>query len=169
MSQPRIHATINSKPEGIGLRHAFLRLLRQSGDRARYLEPDIGVELARQRGVEIMAGKLGLRPVDHANRALQARVKQSLAQLGRLRLAQVDKEFPDSAVPAQALVAVAMRRADLLDLHLAVPIRGSRYRAAIGAKSDQRRLLAEAVAAELADIDLFANEAHFRRRRVADM
>ena len=71
-------------------------------------EPHICVELLRQRGIEIVAGELGLRVVDHADRALQARVSKTRAQLRRAPFPQVHQESVDAAVAAEPLVAVAV-------------------------------------------------------------
>src|SRR3954470_13630004 len=63
-----------SNPERIGLRHALPLLHRQRRHRAGLLEPNICIELVRQRSIEIVARKLGLRPIDHADGALQPRI-----------------------------------------------------------------------------------------------
>src|SRR5678816_987836 len=41
---------------------------------AGFIEMDHGIELVRERRVEIMACALGIRPVNHANRALEPSV-----------------------------------------------------------------------------------------------
>ena len=54
-----------------------LELVR--GDRfdgARLIEPDVLVELVGQDRVEIVAGELSLRPIDHADGALEPRRHQ---------------------------------------------------------------------------------------------
>lgn len=68
-----------------------------------------------------------------------------------------------------ALVAVAMRRPHALDLHVAAPVGGGRHRAGVRAKTDQCRLIAKPLSAELADVQLFADDAHFGVTGVAYM
>ena len=46
---------------------------------------------------------------------------------------------------------------------------GSRDGAGVGAEADQRRLLAEALAAELADVQLVADDAHLGVAGIADV
>ncbi|MNT80402.1 hypothetical protein D3C72_2198530 [compost metagenome] len=66
------------------------------------------------------------------------------------------------------LPAVAARRTDFLDLHVAVPVIGGGHLAAVGGHADQHRVVPESAAAELTDIEL-AFPAHFRGGRIADM
>src|SRR5439155_1042635 len=50
--------------------------LRQGVDRRRLVEPDVLVELHRQHRLEVVALQLGVGPVHHADRALDARLHQ---------------------------------------------------------------------------------------------
>src|SRR5258708_16148589 len=60
---PVIARPLDSEGIRIGKARALLGLQRR--DRPGLVEPDVFVELTRQNGLEIMALKLGLRPVDH--------------------------------------------------------------------------------------------------------
>src|SRR5436190_428614 len=70
---------------------------------------------------------------------------------------------------AEPLVAVAMGSPHALYFHIAAPFRGCRHRAGVGAEADQRGLIAEALATELADVELIADLAHVSIARVADV
>src|SRR3546814_497782 len=65
-----------SEPERIGVRHRLRPTARQLRDGPRLVEPDIVVELKRQRRLEIMASALCLRPVDDADRPLEQDLRQ---------------------------------------------------------------------------------------------
>jgi hypothetical protein len=61
-----------SESERIGIRQTFQRPGLGWRDRAGFVEPDIFIELLRQNRLEIMAGELRFRAVDHADRAFSA-------------------------------------------------------------------------------------------------
>src|SRR5204863_8432986 len=67
------------------------------------------------------------------------------------------------------LVAVAVRWPHLLDLHITVPVRGGSDGAAVRAETDQGTFIAEALTAQLADVELLPHDAHFGVAGVADM
>ena len=67
-------------------------------------------------------------------------------------------EAPDAGVMAEALVAVAVRRTHAPHLHLAAMVR-----------CNQRRTVAEAPAAELADFEFAPHLTHVGVARVADV
>src|SRR5688572_4752554 len=94
------------EPERVSLRHAaeLVGLHRLNG--LRTVEPDILVELLWQDRVEVVAGALGLGPIDHANRPLESRLSQFTAQHGARGLAQRQQECARAGLVAQALVAV---------------------------------------------------------------
>src|SRR5438094_2652187 len=112
----------SSHAEGIGLRHPAdaLRVERAHGPGA--LEPAVLVELPRQHRLEVMAGELGLRPVDHADGALEPRLHELLAHLGVGTPRERQQERGHRRVAALALVALGMRRPHLLHLHRLVPV-----------------------------------------------
>ncbi|MCY1554405.1 hypothetical protein D9M68_909740 [compost metagenome] len=66
------------------------------------------------------------------------------------------------------LPAVAARRTDFLDLHVAVPVIGGGHLAAVGGHADQHRVVPESAAAKLADGEL-AFPANFRGSGIADV
>ena len=110
--------------------------------------------------------QLGVRPVDHADEPFQPGLQQAPAQ--RFVAAEIEQEARKPGIMAEPLIAVAVGRPHALDLHLSVPVGRRRDRAGVGAKADQSSFRTEALAAELANIQLFANHAHFRcsaRRR----
>src|SRR5829696_2453176 len=61
-----------SKPERIGLRHALRMAGRQRRHGPRLLEPDEGVELLGEHGLEVVAVALGLGTIDDADGPLEA-------------------------------------------------------------------------------------------------
>src|SRR5476649_1900548 len=67
-----------SQAEGIGIGHAFYVGSSKGCDRARLVEPDVFVELTRQNSLKIMARKLSLWPIDHADCAFKSRPFQCL-------------------------------------------------------------------------------------------
>src|SRR5438067_738318 len=103
--------------EGIGFFRAFALDRRQRCHGTGLVEPDPGVELAGQDRRRIMAPAFGVRAVDHADEALQPRLRQRLARGLMLALAKVEQEARDPAVMALPLIAVGSRRIDALDLH----------------------------------------------------
>ena len=70
---------------------------------------------------------------------------------------------------AQGLVAVGPRGLDALHFRGAIPVRGRHHRAGVGSEPDQRRLAAEALAAELADVQFAALGAHVGEAGIADV
>src|SRR3954452_3900232 len=143
------------QPKWICLRGTSLRVLRPERRQGRGLvEPDEGVELLRQGGVGVVAHPLGVGPGDDADEALQARLQEAAAE--RLVAPQVEEEGRHARFVAEALIAVAVRGPDALDLHVAVPVAGGGDRARMRAEADQGRLLAEPLAAELTDVQLLA-------------
>ena len=162
---------VNVPPPGSGgeFGNTFGTRCGQRRNGACLVEPEISIELQRQRGVEIMARELCLGPVDHTDRAFEPRIHQAFAQVSRAAFLQIDQKASDAAVAAQALVTVAMRGAHLLDLHRPVPVGCCRDGTAVGAESDQRRLRAELLPAQLTDVEFAAHLTHFSRRRVADV
>ncbi len=68
------------QPERIGLGRAVRTLRRQGSHGVRLFEPDIGVEPVGEDRLEIMAEKLGVGPVDDADRPLEQRLAQGVRQ-----------------------------------------------------------------------------------------
>ena len=56
-----------------------------------------------------------------------------------------------------------MRRPHALDFHVATPIGGRRHGAGVRPEADQCRMIVKSLSAELADVQLFADDAHFGR------
>src|SRR3954469_15120879 len=72
--------------ERVGLGRAEFAVLAERRHGPGLLEPDIGVELVGQHGVEVVAHALRVGSVDHPDRALEPRAGERLAQFGpRLR------------------------------------------------------------------------------------
>src|SRR6478672_9073868 len=65
-----------------GVGDAFALRRRQRLDGAGLVEPYVGVELAGERHAGIVALQLGIRPVDHADEALQPLLGQPALQRG---------------------------------------------------------------------------------------
>src|SRR5262249_2956863 len=68
-----------------------------------------------------------------------------------------------------AFVAFAVRRSHALDFHRSVPVAGCGNSASVGSEADHGSVVAEAFAAELADIKLAPHHPHFGVAGVADM
>ncbi len=110
-----------------------------------------GVELIRQAGVKVVAESLGLGPIDDADEAFQPGAAQAAAQFAR------DVEMQHGARLAGgvelALDAVLARGPHRLHLHRRVPVGRRGDGAGVGAEADQGGLLAEAAAAQLAEVN----------------
>ena len=74
----RLAGMIASHSDGIGVRKSLDFRSVERRHRAGIIEPDVFVELLRQHGLEVLAGKFRLRPVDDADRALQPRLSEAL-------------------------------------------------------------------------------------------
>ena len=122
--------------EGRHGRHAVERC-----DGVALVEPGVLVELPRQYRLEIVAGQLGVGPIDDADGPLQPRPGQPVAH-GTVAM-QWQHERRAAGLVAEALVASGPRGHDVLDLHRPVPVRGGRNRAVVGAEADDVCLLAE--------------------------
>src|SRR3954471_15493402 len=103
--------------ERVGLGRAELAVLAERRHGAGLLEPDIGVELVGQHGVEVVADALRVRPVDDPDCTLEARAGECLAQFGPRLRAPFGQRARDARVPEKALVAVGPGRDDVLDPH----------------------------------------------------
>src|SRR3954468_24796311 len=99
-----------------------------------------------------MAHHLGFGPIYDADKPLEPRFEQTPPQ--RLIPLQVEQERWNACIMTEPLIAVAMRRADTLDLHVAAPVGRRRDRSLVGAEPDQGGLVAEAFATQLADVQL---------------
>jgi hypothetical protein len=73
---------------GDGSRFLISRAKRRDG--FRLVEPDNRIELPRQRGIGVMAEKLGVGAIDHADEAFEARFCQPSAQ--RLIAGEIEQE-----------------------------------------------------------------------------
>src|SRR5207247_8319783 len=67
------------RSEGIGIGHSSRLGVAKGRDSGGAIEPYIFVKLPRQAGLEIVAGKLALRPIDDTDRALEARRQELFA------------------------------------------------------------------------------------------
>src|SRR3712207_2882274 len=70
---------------------------------------------------------------------------------------------------AEPLIAVAVRRANALHLHVAAPVSGGGHGARMRAEADQSGLGAEVLPAKLAYVKLVAHDAHLSVPGIADM
>jgi hypothetical protein len=104
-----------------------------------------------------MAVELGLRPVDHADEAFQARREEIASKLGIAR--QVEQERRDIRVVAEPLEAARQRRAHGHHPHRFVPVVGRRDRAGMRAEADGCAVLPERGATELPQVELAAGGA----------
>src|SRR5204863_610920 len=123
------------EPERVRLGHATQARGVEWRDGARAVEPAVLVELARQHRLEVVARELGLRPVDDADRALEARLGEPAAELPLL--AQREQEGRDARLVALALVALGVARPHFFHPHGAVPVVGGGDGAAVGAEADE--------------------------------
>src|SRR5450631_1450433 len=141
-----------SHTERVSVRKALDFGRIQRSHRARIVEPDIFIELLWQVDAEIVARKLGLGPVDHADGALEALLAEAFRTAEIAAGAQAKHEAPMPRRVTEPLVASRQRRPDGLDLHRAVPFRSRGDGAAMCTEADQIGRVAELLAAELTDI-----------------
>ena len=127
---------------------------------------DHEVELLRQPCVEVMTLPLGLRQVDHANRALEV----GSFELGREhRVAAKRQHEPrDAGLVKQPFVAAREGWADVLALRGGVPLGCGGHRSCVGREADVHGGRTEMIAHDLSDIQ-FAGVAHVGGTRVAQM
>ena len=112
-----------------------------------------------------MRDALALRQIDHADRALQHRI----FELNRgVISAERQIEILFAEIVEQQLVASFHRRPHFLSLGWRVPFRCGSDRAGVGGESDEARVVAEALAYELPDVQLAALS-HLGRASVAEM
>src|SRR3977135_4390711 len=140
MSWPR---QMWSDREGEGL--GYLARFPFSGgferlDRPCLIEMKYCVELVRQPRVEIVALPLGLRSVDDADRALEPRGPKACCQ--NVIVAPGEKEAFAVRGVEHGLVAAWKCRPNLLALGCASPVGRCRYRALVGAETDEPGILA---------------------------
>ena len=95
-----------SHAEWIGIRKPleFSRLERRN--RCGLVEPDIFVELARERGLKIMTLQLRLGPVNHADGTLEPGLRQGADEAGRCWFSQRQQESRAAGIVAQPLITV---------------------------------------------------------------
>ena len=169
--ETHLDATLSTrrlKPERIGVGNAGSDMLRpKRRHRDGFVKPDERVKLLGKRGTRVMAAQFGFRPIDHADEALQPTLQKPLAK--RIVAFDVEQETRDAAIMAKPFVAVVVGRPHPLDLHLAVPVGGRGDCPGMRAEPDQGCLVAEALAAELADIYFVPDNPHFGVACVADM
>src|SRR3990167_3249784 len=137
-------------------------------DRVGFVEPDEGIELIGQHGLEVVALQLGQRPVDDADGALEQEGGQPVAQGLALGIAPVEQGGAEAALVKLILPTVRARRADVLDVHLAIPVVGGGHLAMVGAHADQHGVVLPGNPAELTDVE-FAAPAHGGGGSIADM
>src|SRR5215831_425750 len=154
--------------EGVGLGHPGRRGLTEGTHGSCLIEPHVLVELRRQACLKIVAGQLGLRSVDDADRALEPRGRELLPHRFADGIAQRQEEGRQSRIVAETFVAVGMGGTYRLDLHGSVPLGGGGHRAVIGPEAHQIRFVLVGGAAELANVVLPAPP-HLRGRRVPDV
>src|SRR5439155_3694417 len=78
-------------------------------DRACLIEMKDSVELLRHVGQEVMAHALSIRPVDHADRAFESRLRHERGRSGAV--SKVEEEARDPGIVETKLVAVRQCRA----------------------------------------------------------
>ena len=130
--------------------------------------PDEGVELLGQLRLEVVARQLRLRPVHHADGALQPRFRQRLAQLRPVRPAPVHQAPRHARSPEQRLVAVVTRGDDPAHLAGHVPILRRDHRAAVGAEPHQHGVPPVLPPGQLAQVEL-PPPPHRRGGRIPDV
>jgi hypothetical protein len=137
-------------------------------DRVGLVEPDVLVELRRQNRLEVVALQLGVGTVDDSDRPLEARLCQLVGELVASRIAERELERRHPGVVAQPLVAVRARRSHAHAFHRSVPVVGGCDDPVIGAESHDEHVVAERLAAQMADVVL-ATRGHLGRRGIADV
>ena len=116
--------------------------------------------------MKIMAQSFRLRPVNHADRALQPWTAQSVRHSAPI--AQVDPKSVKPGLVKQLFVTPAQRRAHILPFGVCAPIRSCRHAAMISTKSNQDRFFSKSLTNQLTNVVL-AMLAHFRRARVSQV
>ena len=76
----------------------------------------------RQDGLEIVARKLGLRPVDDADRPLEQGLRQYFGKLAPLRATPVGQAAGTASAAERGFPAILPRGPHLLDLHFRAPV-----------------------------------------------
>src|SRR5438105_94233 len=122
-------------------------------DGPRFVEVQHGVELIGQSRMEVMAHALGFRPVDDADRPLEARLAQALHGSAA---AQSQHEAADAYLVKELFVAARQTRAHALVLRRRIPIRSRGHRAMMGGEADEHRFAGIPFAHELTDVELAA-------------
>src|SRR5258708_7321895 len=115
--------------------------------------------------MEIVAVALGVRTVNHADRALEPGIAQGLR---RFAITTAQEKAPEMGIVEGRLVASRERSPDSLALCGTIPIGRRCNRAVVCAEADQKRGAAVALANELTDVQLAALP-HFGGARVAQM
>src|SRR6185437_8976767 len=141
---------------------------RQRFDRARPVEPDISVELPWQLDACIVALQFRFGPVDHTDKALQPLHGQTFAQLAA-DIGLHQDAAADPAIVELPFDAFGPRRPYLHHLHWLTPVVRSRHRPGVRAEADRGDLVAEALPAELAQIELVAHPPHVGEPGIADV
>src|SRR4051812_26062388 len=155
--RPRIIAgeasALDSGRERLGrLSRVFDRPSLQRLDRARRVEVQDGIELHRQRRVEVVAHALRLRRIDDADRALETFASQRVD--GTAATAQRQPEAFETCVMEQLLVTVIECRPNLLALCGTVPVGGGGYGSGVRRKPDEAHIVGMTLAHQLSNVDL---------------
>ena len=122
----------------LGLRCPFGRTLQRL-DPAGAVDVDHGVELHGEAGVKVVAGALGIRPIDHADGALEPR----LAQAWHAATGEREQEAVDPHIVEERLVAFRECRTNTFELSRRIPARGRRDRPFVGGEAHQHGLAAK--------------------------
>ena len=105
-------------------------------------------------GAEIVAAALGLGAVNHANGTFEPRLVQGQRKLGMA--GEVNQKVAQASGMKLGFVALRQSRAHRFALGRAVPIRGGRHRAVVGAKAHEQGLAPKALAHQLPQIEFAA-------------
>src|SRR3981189_834671 len=88
-----------------------------------------------------MTHQFGVGPINDADEPFQPRLQQAVSK--RLMATHVQKEARNARVVAESFIAVRVRGANALDLHVTVPVRSGRNGARMRAEPDQGRLFSK--------------------------
>src|SRR4051812_1455770 len=125
------------------------------------------VELPVEMGLEIMAPPFRFRPIDHADGAFDQRAGQRLAGVAA-DVAEIDPETRQIRRVKKFLVTSGHSRTNSFPPGGGIPVVGRGYGSPAGGESEKKRLFAEFLADELADVELAAL-AHLGCARVTQM
>jgi hypothetical protein len=114
-----------------------------------------------------MTDQLCLGTIDDTDEAFQPLLGEPPRQ--RIVTPHVEQEARNTGIVADPLVAVGVRGSDALDLHVATTTGRGRNGAGMSSEADQRRVAAEALAAELPNMELAPDGAYLRRTGITEI